>query len=135
MKPVKYVAPLFAVLLAAAVGCANNKKGVSENRSVTEITPPSASSYNPPIVPIQTVASAPVASTPSYEPAITPAMSVSSTPSAASTGGSYVVKKGDTLYSIARSHYGDGKQYKKIVAANPGVSARNLKAGQTLTLP
>lgn len=134
MKPVKYAAPVFAVLLAVGFGCASDKKGVSENRSVTDITPPSASTYNAPIVPIQTVASTPVTSTPAYEPAITPAPSVSSTPTAA-TGGSYVVKKGDTLYSIARSHYGDGKQYTKIVAANPGVSARSLKAGQTLTLP
>jgi 5'-nucleotidase len=64
-----------------------------------------------------------------------PAAPVAPAPAAAPTASNYVVKKGDTLYSIARSHYGDGKQWQKIVAANPGLSPEKLKVGQTLLLP
>ena len=39
----------------------------------------------------------------------------------AAGNGSYTVKKGDTLYRIAKDHYGDGKQWTKIASANPGV--------------
>ena len=48
---------------------------------------------------------------------------------------SYTVARGDTLFSIARSHYGDGKQWSRIVSANPGLSPANLKAGQKIVLP
>jgi 5'-nucleotidase len=47
----------------------------------------------------------------------------------------YTVKRGDTLYSIARTRYGDGKQWQRIAAANPGVSPAKLLAGQTIVLP
>ena len=40
---------------------------------------------------------------------------------------SYTVQKGDTLYKIAKTHYGDGKQWNRIVAANPGVSRPRSK--------
>jgi nucleoid-associated protein YgaU len=49
--------------------------------------------------------------------------------------GNYTVKKGDTLFSIAKSRYGNGNQYTKIVAANPGLSPQTLKAGQTINIP
>ena len=50
-------------------------------------------------------------------------------------GGTYKVKKGDTLFGIARAHYGDGKQWQKIAAANPGLSPQSLKVGQTINVP
>jgi 5'-nucleotidase len=71
-------------------------------------------------------------SAPVVASAVQPAYSNSS---AALGGGTYVVKKGDTLYGIARTHYGDGKQWQKIAAANPGLSPTSLKVGQTITLP
>ena len=40
-----------------------------------------------------------------------------------------------TLYSIAKTSYGDGKQWQKIASANPGVSPSTLKVGQTLVIP
>lgn len=46
----------------------------------------------------------------------------------------YVVKKGDSLYSIARAHYGSGAKYKDILAANPGLTT-DLKVGQEIILP
>ena len=54
---------------------------------------------------------------------------------APSAGGTYTVKKGDTLYGIARAHYGDGKQWQRIADANPGLSPSSLKAGQTISIP
>ncbi len=49
---------------------------------------------------------------------------------------SYIVKAGDTLYSIARSHYGDASKWKAIFKANQGVlsSPEGLQVGQTLRL-
>ena len=47
----------------------------------------------------------------------------------------YTVVYGDTLWSIARRFYGDGKFYKKIAAAN-GIQDPNILAvGQVLRLP
>ena len=48
---------------------------------------------------------------------------------------SYTVKKGDTMYSIARSVFGDQKRAKDIIAANPGIDANKLKIGQVINLP
>ena len=47
----------------------------------------------------------------------------------------YKVKKGDTLFGIARSKYGDGKKWMQIASANPGLSPQSLKIGQTIVLP
>ncbi len=49
--------------------------------------------------------------------------------------GGYTIKKGDTLWSIAKSSYGDGKQYTKIVSANPGLSPSGLRVGQQIVIP
>lgn len=49
---------------------------------------------------------------------------------------SYTVKSGDCLWTIAKKLYGNGADYKKIAAANPGISSPNLiYPGQTLTIP
>lgn len=53
----------------------------------------------------------------------------------AASGDAYKVKKGDTLYAIAKAQYGDGKKWERIVAANPGLTPGTLRAGQTLTIP
>lgn len=45
---------------------------------------------------------------------------------------SYVVKRGESLYTIAKKH---GVKLSRLQAANPGVEARKLRAGQTLTIP
>ena len=57
------------------------------------------------------------------------------TAATAMAGGSYTVKKGDTLYGIARQRYGDGKQWTRIAEANPGLRPETLKVGQTIALP
>ncbi|MCP4177404.1 MAG: LysM peptidoglycan-binding domain-containing protein [bacterium] len=49
----------------------------------------------------------------------------------------YIVKKGDTLWSISYKFYNDGKSWKKIQDANMGKlkNPKNLKAGMILTIP
>jgi 5'-nucleotidase/UDP-sugar diphosphatase len=84
-----------------------------------------------------------VTTTPTYAPAPgaaalppepTAAAAVAPSGSAASIA-SYTVKKGDTLFHIAKDKYGDGKQWTKIASANPGLSPATLKVGQTLVIP
>lgn len=51
---------------------------------------------------------------------------------------SYTVKKGDTLWAIAKSTYGNGAEYTKIYNANKAVIGKNpnlIKPGQKLVLP
>lgn len=124
---------LIASMLAmAVVGCQNQSKKPSANTSVTDLTPtPVAPVYTAP-APVQPVSyEAPTATaTPSYG-----MTSANATSTAGVTGGSYTVKKGDTLYGIAKKRYGDGKQWQKIATANPGLSASSLKVGQTIQVP
>ena len=58
-------------------------------------------------------------------------------PAAAATAGSrsYTVKKGDTLFSIAKTQLGSGRDWQKIVAINPGLSPQKLRVGQQIVLP
>ena len=52
-------------------------------------------------------------------------------------GKTHVVQKGDTLYKIARDHYGDQSKWRSIFEANRDQLSdpHRLKVGQTLTLP
>ena len=49
----------------------------------------------------------------------------------------YEVKSGDTLWKIAKEHYGDGNLYKDIFQANQDVltDPDKIKVGQRLRLP
>jgi nucleoid-associated protein YgaU len=47
----------------------------------------------------------------------------------------YVVQRGDTLWSIAARHYGDGKKLQQIAAANGMSDPNKLQVGQRLILP
>jgi nucleoid-associated protein YgaU len=113
---------------------------MAKNDSVTELNtapvPPRDGGY----------AAAPVTPTaaPIYvEPAVTQTPAVAPAPvaaapaggAAAAPGGSYTVKKGDTLFSIAKNAYGNGNQWQRIAQANPGLSPTTLKAGKTIVIP
>jgi 5'-nucleotidase len=124
-----------------AVGCANGKKPVPKNDSVTELNvapvPPHEGGYTAaPVAPAATAA-------PIYvEPAVTQTPAAAPAPVAAAPGGaaagansSYTVKKGDTLFSIAKNAYGNGNQWQRIAQANPGLSPTTLKAGKTIVIP
>jgi len=47
----------------------------------------------------------------------------------------YVIKAGDTLWSIAEQIYGDGSKCKEIEQCNDNIDANNLQIGQTINLP
>jgi 5'-nucleotidase/UDP-sugar diphosphatase len=124
------IALWLAVVAVAGTGCAKkNSTAGAKGRpafspAVTEIAP--AATYAP----------APVAAAPVFEPAA-PVATYTPGPAqvASASAGSYQVKRGDTLFAIAKSRYGDGKQWTRIATANPGLSPQTLKAGQTITIP
>lgn len=127
----------FAVIVVVGMmslvgmGCANKKTDAPMAAGVTDVsTPTQYASAGQPAQPAYTPAPQPVI----YDSTTT---SSNTATSGAGTigGGPYTVKKGDTLYSIARTRYGDGKQWQKIASANPGVRPETLKVGQTITLP
>ena len=126
---------LTSVMLTAAMaaGCKSSSPTTSANSAALSPAPVAYQSAPQPYTP------PPVAAQPVVYDKRRPAQPVAySTPAASSaitTGGSYTVKKGDTLYSIAKSRYGAGNQYTKIVSANPGLSPQSLKVGQTITIP
>lgn len=47
----------------------------------------------------------------------------------------WVVQRGQTLWRIAAVVYGDGRQWRKIAAANGIRSPRRVRAGMVLVLP
>lgn len=47
----------------------------------------------------------------------------------------YRARSGDTLWRLAEIAYGDGAQYPRIEAANPGLRERGLFAGTTVLIP
>lgn len=119
---------LIAALAAVVVGC--NKK--SPKASALDINEPATPVYAAPQpVAIQQPVAQPVYDT---QPTYATAQPISAQPAMA-TGGNYRVNKGDTLFSIAKSRYGNGNQWQRIAAANPGLTPQNLKAGQTIVIP
>jgi 5'-nucleotidase / UDP-sugar diphosphatase len=118
---------LTGVGLVGLTGCSGTKKtyGVPQSESVTDVSAPAPAPAPMPTAP------QPVAQPVVYDTMTT--QSPAATGSAA--GGSYTVKKGDTLYGIARNRYGDGKQWTRITGANPGLRPETLKVGQTIVLP
>ena len=47
----------------------------------------------------------------------------------------YVVRKGDTLWAIARRFLGDGRRYREIAAANSVRNPNLIFPGQKLRIP
>lgn len=48
----------------------------------------------------------------------------------------HVVSAGDTLWGIARQHYGDGNLYHRLIAANPAISNPNvIRPGEVIRVP
>ena len=115
------------VFAFVAVGCQDKKPADPKPAAVTDISP-TAPTYTSPVASVQPVSDTPVVSS-------TPDTATAKKASATVSGNSYTVKKGDTLFSIAKAKYGSGGQWQKIASANPGVNPKTLKVGQTLTLP
>ena len=129
MKLTKMAAAMALLCAAmATVGCSNKNKDpqMAANTGVTDVSAaPSPMVIEP--------APAPVPQQPVFSDAPT---QVPAAPSAAiGAGGKYTVQKGDTLWKIATVSYGNGNQWQRIAATNPGLTPTTLKAGQTITIP
>jgi nucleoid-associated protein YgaU len=159
--PTLGLALVFGGLIAMTLGggCASKNPDVTASAShqlasadtprpsALDVQParPAAQAYMPPESPVAPAAPAPSsASLTGSGQALLP--DSASTPtliaSTEAAGGgistdpsSYTVQRGDTLFRIAKHHYGDGKQWKRIVSANPGLTPSSLKAGQKIVLP
>lgn len=64
-------------------------------------------------------------------PPVRPTTPTAGTPAATT----YEVQRGDSLWSIAQEHLGDGNLWPRIQAANPGLNPQTLKVGQRINLP
>ena len=108
---------------------------------VADVPPPPAQAYNggfdagpgPEPMPEQ-----PSAAGSAYEPAPAAGATAAAAPPAAPqqpAGQTYTIRKGDTLWSIAKQHYGNGQMWVEIAEANPSVDPQRLIVGSTITLP
>ena len=155
----------WGVVAALAGGCAHKKKAEAKvplEPGVTDVgtkaapasaVPPDpsfvsvpAAAAQPKFVPVDVPAATPA---PVAQPAaaVTTPVVVSQTPpspaptptpaSAPGTPGGrpYHVQKGDTLFGIARTQYGNGNRWQQIASANPGLTPASLKAGTTIVIP
>jgi 5'-nucleotidase len=123
------------MLVAMGAGCQTQPRQSPTDTQAARATLPTVLDVTAPAP--ATTASAPTVA--AVEPVAAPA-AVTQTPSVApaattASGSSYTVKKGDTLFRIAKEHYGDGKKWQQIAAANPGVTPTSLRVGQTLVMP
>ena len=134
---------LIILLGAVAAGCQNQSKQgaagettVGASPAVLNVPSPAPASSTL-AAPAQPTYVAPAAAEPVAAPAAAVTQAPTAAPAAANSAGSsnYTVKKGDTLFRIAKERYGDGKKWQQIAAANPGVTPGTLKAGQTLVMP
>ena len=48
---------------------------------------------------------------------------------------SYVIKDGDSYWSIAKARYGDATLYRLLEKANPNIPARSLRKGMSIKVP
>jgi nucleoid-associated protein YgaU len=132
MAAMKYSVLVLAAAMAA--GCSNSsspKSAGADNALDVNSAPMAAVAPSASYVPPEPQ---PVMADPIVPLAATPVIASSAQP-AATIGGTYTVKKGDTLYRIAKERYGSGKQWRKIAMANPGLTPQTLRIGQKLTIP
>jgi len=128
VKQAVCVLALSVIGIGGAFGCDKNKKtsAIPRSESVVDVNvpPAPAQAYQPPAPqPVVTDTMT------SQSPAAIPAAAGSIAP------GTYTIRKGDTLYSLAQKRWGDGKQWTRIASANPGLRPETLKVGQTIVIP
>jgi 5'-nucleotidase len=125
-------------LTGMVIGCAPAKKPVANGAGVLDVKPTSTDTVALKSVTVEPLPSDSISYSRTPSPASTaahPAAETAAPVAAATTGSSYKIKRGDTLYAIAKTTYGDGKQWQKIADNNPGLCPKSLRVGQTITLP
>ena len=55
--------------------------------------------------------------------------------SAAPSARHHTISRGETLWSVALLHYGNGQRWRDIQEANPGIEPRKLRIGQEIVVP
>jgi ACR3 family arsenite transporter len=83
--------------------------------------------------PLQGVESPPAAPAPKVVGKESAKSSAETSPSAPAD--TYIIVAGDSLRSLAARLYGDERQWRSIVTANPGLDPRRLHVGQVINLP
>ena len=121
-----------AVVVVLATGCQKKASDAQANESVMDVGAGGGyAQAQQPAHQTTPAAQQPIV----YDPVPAQQAQTVDTTTTAMAGGSYTVKKGDTLYGIARQRYGDGKQWTRIAEANPGLRPETLKVGQTIAVP
>jgi len=125
---------LVAVMALAVIGCEQKRK----EDELPQIDPAELEASAPPLeaTPAKTVGSE--VGTPAVEvetPATTPPATTDRP--AAPAPQTYTMKRGDTLYSLARRFYGDGKLWTRIADANKDTvrDVTDIPVGTVLTIP
>ena len=137
------VAPIPAASPAAPIPAPRVQPAPSSAKLARIVTPAAAAPVHPAVARVPAPVTAPQAAPqtvakplPIARPAPTPAVS---TRLAASTAPlqHIVVRKGETLWQIAATHYGNGAAYQAIFQANRSrlTSAAMIRPGQVLVLP
>lgn len=101
-------------------------QGDSTSTAARSATPSFASSTTPPVF---SGSDQPVIGGSTFNPVLSPATRPSSGPR------TYVVKAGETYWSIAEAEYGSAAYYPHIARANPKVPAAKLRSGMKIMLP
>jgi 5'-nucleotidase len=134
--------PLLALVSVISVGCAPEKKAAGPNNPLDVSRPVTTADPVPAYQPAPAPQPAPQPVIPTARasktaPAVVTKPQVAAAAPAAEpvAPASYTVQKGDTLFGIAKTQYGDGNQWKKIATANPGLSPNTLKVGQKIVIP
>jgi nucleoid-associated protein YgaU len=130
--PVKKLLTIGVLVVAGmAVGCSSNKKPEASN-AARDYAPQPAAPVHEATIPVTNVTPTPAGGGTVQNAGFETPRPADPTPM---RGQEYVVKKGDTLWSIAAKKYNDGQQWKKIRAANPNIKGEQVLVGQKIILP
>jgi len=125
---------LVAVLALGVVGCEQKRK----EDELPQIDPAELEASAPPTEPMPAKTGADESGTPAVEvetpgptPPATTAKPIGGTPK------TYTMNRGDTLYSLAKRFYGDGKLWTRIADANKDKvrDITDIPVGTVLTIP
>jgi len=125
---------LVAVLALGVIGCEQKR----EEAELPQIDPAELEASAPPPEPMPARTATYDTATPAVE-VETPTTPPPTTTAKPSTGTpqTYTMQRGDTLYSLARRFYGDGKLWTRIADANKNKirDVTDIAVGTVLTIP